>query len=42
MKITDVTVTDRPGLGFALNEDVLDANPYTESDVFPPMTEVPL
>jgi 2-dehydro-3-deoxyphosphogalactonate aldolase len=37
-----VTVPDRPGLGFELNEEVADANPYTGEDVFPPMAEVPL
>jgi 2-dehydro-3-deoxyphosphogalactonate aldolase len=37
-----VTVPDRPGLGFELNEELADANPYTGEDVFPPMAEVPL
>ena len=37
-----VTVPDVPGLGFELNEDVADANPYTAEAVFPPMAEVPL
>jgi len=37
-----VVVPDAPGLGFELNESVLDANPYTDESVFPPMAEVPL
>jgi len=37
-----VIVPDRAGLGFELNEAVADAHPYTGTDVFPPMAEVPL
>ena len=37
-----VIVPDAPGLGFELNEDVADANPYTAEAVFPPMAEFPL
>jgi len=37
-----VTVPDAPGLGFELNEDLADANPYTTEAVFPPMAEVPI
>ena len=37
-----VTVPDRPGLGFELNEELADANPYTGENVFPPMAESPI
>ena len=37
-----VTVPDQPGLGFELNEDLADANPYTGENVFPPMAESPI
>lgn len=37
-----VTVPSEPGLGFELNEDVADANPFNSDEVFPPMAEVPL
>jgi len=37
-----VTVPDAPGLGFELNEELADANPYTGQDVFPPMAESPI
>lgn len=37
-----VIVPDRAGLGFELNEAVADAHPYTGTEVFPPMAEVPL
>lgn len=30
-----------PGIGFELDEDVADANPYTENQVFPPMVDKP-
>jgi 2-dehydro-3-deoxyphosphogalactonate aldolase len=37
-----VTVPDRPGLGFELNEALADANPYTGENPFPPMVESPI
>lgn len=37
-----VIVPDEPGLGFELNEEFCDANPYTGDDVFPPMATRPL
>jgi len=37
-----VIVPDEPGLGFELNEDLLDANPYGDGDAFPPMAEAPI
>lgn len=37
-----VTVPDRPGLGFELNEKLAEANPYVGDTVFPPMAESPL
>lgn len=37
-----VIVPDGPGLGFELNEALLDASPVTLDDVFPPMAETPI
>ncbi len=37
-----VIVPDEPGLGFELNEDLLDANPDTADVAFPPMAEAPI
>jgi len=37
-----VIVPDEPGLGFELNEDLLDASPYTVDEVFPPMAQAPI
>ena len=37
-----VIVPDEPGLGFELNEAFCEANPYTGTDVFPPMAASPL
>ena len=34
-----VTVPDEPGLGFELNEELLNANPDMTDDAFPPMAE---
>ena len=37
-----VTVPNRPGLGFELNEALADANPYIGDNTFPPMAESPI
>lgn len=37
-----VIVPEAPGLGFELNEEMLDANPVTVDDVFPPMASTPI
>lgn len=37
-----VSVPNEPGLGFELNEEVADANPYTSDAIFPPLAQVPL
>ena len=37
-----VAIPDGPGLGFELNEELADANPYAGEDVFPPMAEAPI
>ena len=37
-----VNVPDRPGLGYELNEELCDANPYEGIMPFPPMAESPI